>query len=104
VRRSPKSEWLFVIGEWLFVIDSGGFGLSSPHLFKPHSPQSDPKKSQITNNKSQMTNSFRIYAQPDTRKNYSIYQAWVPEKNHRAVGSSFIDTLQPPRYIYSIVD
>jgi hypothetical protein len=69
----PQSEWLFVIGEWLFVIDSGGFGLSSPHLFKPHSPQSDPKKSQITNNKSQMTNSFRIYNQPNTGKNYSIY-------------------------------
>jgi hypothetical protein len=40
-------------------------------------------KSQKTNKKSQMTNSFRIYNQPNTGKNYLIYYAWMPEQNHR---------------------
>jgi hypothetical protein len=38
-----------------------------------HFHYSDPKKSQITNNKPQMTNSFRIYNQSNTGKNYLIY-------------------------------
>jgi hypothetical protein len=30
-----------------------------------------------------MTNSFRIYNQPNTGKNYSIYDVWMHEQNHR---------------------